>query len=145
MFKLVKKYYSTDKTERKILNRTLIWLICAFVLVRFIPLRWFNLFLGEFKNQTEVTLNDKQIQVINGFRISLRRLKKYLPWKVKCFDEAIAGKKVLNKYEIKTTLFLGVTKEGEQNLKAHAWLKSGSIFVTGEKGYKRYAIVRTYS
>ena len=94
MFRLVKKYCSIDKTERKILNRTFIWLIYAFALVRFIPLRWFSSLLGEFnRHKTEVDLNNQEIQYIHLFRRNLKRLKKVLPWKVKCFEEAIAGKK----------------------------------------------------
>ena len=64
---------------------------------------------------------------------------------MKCFEEAIAGKKVLINYDIKATLYLGVAKEGEQNLKAHAWLKSGEVFVTGERGYSNYTVVGFYS
>lgn len=145
MFAQLKKYYSIDQTERKLLNRTFFWLMYAFVLVRFIPLRWFSSMLGEFNRHVEVNLDDREIQLITLFRKNLKRLKKVLPWQVKCFTEAIAGKKVLSLYDIKTTLFLGVTKEGEQNLKAHAWLKSGDQFITGERGYKNYTVVGFYS
>lgn len=145
MFRKIKKYYSIEPTERKILNRTLFWLIYAFVLVRFIPLRWFSSMLGEFNRHVEVDLDNREIQLIALFRKNLKRLKEILPWKVKCFEEALAGKKTLNRHAIKTTLFLGVTKQGEQNLKAHAWLKSGNHFVTGERGYKQYTVVGFYS
>lgn len=146
MFRKVRKYYSIDKTERRILNRTFIWLVYAFVLVRFIPLRWFNSMLGEYNNtKAEVDLNTDQIQLIEIEKKNLRRLKKFLPWKVKCFEEAITAKKVLNRYNIESTLFLGVAKEEESNLKAHAWLKSGEVFVTGERGYTNYTVVGFYS
>lgn len=145
MFRKIKKYYSIDQTERKILNRTFFWLIYAFILVRFIPLRWFSSSLGEFNKRAEVKTDERQIQLINLFRKNLKRLKKVLPWQVKCFEEAIAGKKVLINYDIRTTLYLGVTKEGEQNLKAHAWLKSGDQFITGERGYKNYTVVGFYN
>jgi hypothetical protein len=120
-------------------------LIYAFILVRIIPLRWFSSLLGELNYEINVELNEEQKLVIQQFQKNIRRWKRRLPWKVKCFEEAIAGKKVLNKFGIKTSLFLGVAKGSEKNLTAHAWLKSGSIFVTGEKGYKKYSIVGTYS
>lgn len=145
MFKKIKKYYSIEPTERKILNRTFFWLIYAFILVRFIPLRWFSSCLGDFNRETEIKLDDKQIHLINLFRKNLRRLKKALPWQVKCLEEAIAGKKVLINYDIKTILYLGVAKEGEQNLKAHAWLKIGDQFITGEQGHQNYTVVGFYS
>ncbi len=145
MFKQIKKYCSLDKTERKILNRTFFWLIYAFVLVRLIPLKWFNSILGEYNNVVEVTLNTKQLQLIFVVKKNIRRVKKHLPWKVKCFEEAITAKKLLEMVNIKSTLYLGVRKGSKQTLKAHAWLKSGDKFVSGEKGYKSFVTVGFYT
>jgi Transglutaminase-like superfamily len=152
MFKLFKKYYSIDKTERKILNRTFFWLIYAFVLVRFIPLKWFSRLLGEFNQplleggkEVVVEINSKQKELIQVQKKNIRRWKRILPWKVKCFEEAIAAKNILEKYKIKSSLFLGVAKETDKKLKAHAWLKSGDVFITGEKGHKQYVITGFYS
>jgi len=152
MFKLIKRYFGIEKTERKILNRTFFWLIYAYILVRIVPLRWFSSLLGEFRvvkeehdKENGFYLSDSQLKLIRILKRSIRRLKKKLPWKVKCFDEAIAGKKVLEKYGLKTMLFLGVAKETETNLKAHAWLKYDRVFITGERGYNNYTVVGFYS
>ncbi|MFC2104094.1 lasso peptide biosynthesis B2 protein [Bacteroidota bacterium] len=145
MFKLFKKYYSIDKTERKILNRTFFWLIYAFILVRIIPLKWFSHLLGEFKKETKSDFNYDQIKTIDKLKKSIRRIKKQLPWEVKCFEEAIAAKKILEKYKITTTIYLGVAKKTENNLHAHAWLKNGSYFIVGEKGYCHYSVVGFYT
>lgn len=145
MFKLFRKYYSIDKTERKILNRTFFWLIYAFILVRLIPLRWFSHRLGEFNKETEVEIKEDQNDLIIRLRKNIRRLKKQIPWKVKCFEEAITAKKVLEKYNVKTTIYLGITKDSEEKLIAHAWLKSGDVFITGEKGHEHFAITGFYS
>lgn len=157
MFKLLRKYYSIDKTERKILNRTFFWLIYAFVLARLVPLRWFSGLLGEFNpaqagpaggKEVAIEINSGQKELIQMLRKNIRRWKRYLPWKVKCFEEAIAAKKVLEKYKINSTLYMGVDKNTEKGLIAHAWLKcgkNGDIFISGEKGHKQYAIVGFYS
>ncbi|HAF31145.1 MAG TPA: lasso peptide biosynthesis B2 protein [Bacteroidales bacterium] len=145
MFKLLRKYYSIEKTERKILNRTFIWLIYAFILVRIVPLRWFSHLLGDFNNEIHCDLSVNEINLISFTKKNIRRLKKRIPWKVKCFEEAIAAKKVLEKYKINSTLYLGVNKSVKNSLIAHAWLKSGDVFITGEKGHKQYAITGFYS
>jgi hypothetical protein len=145
MFKLLRKYYSIEKTERKILNRTFIWLIYAFILVRIVPLRWFSHLLGEFNSEINCDLSENEIKLIAITKKNIRRLKKRIPWKVKCFEEAIAAKKVLEKYKINSTLYLGVNKSVKNSLIAHAWLKSGEVFITGEKGHKQYAITGFYS
>ncbi|MCK5028334.1 MAG: lasso peptide biosynthesis B2 protein [Bacteroidales bacterium] len=145
MFKLLKKYYKIDKKERIILNQTFFWLIYAFVLVRIIPLKWFSSVLGEFKKEIEVDVNENQLQLIDVLRKNKRRLKKRLPWKVKCFEEAIAVKKVLEKHQIKSTIYLGVSKDKNSKLIAHAWLKIGSDFISGKKGYEKFSVVGFYS
>lgn len=145
MLKLFKKYLSIEKIERDILNRTFFWLIYSFVLVRMIPLKWFNSILGEYRKKGNEVLTKEQIGIITILTKNIRRLKKHLPWKVKCFEESIAAKKVLEKYKIKSTIYLGVAKKGEKNLVAHAWLKSGEFFVTGEKGHKKHVVVGNYS
>jgi len=145
MFKLLKKYYKIDKKERVILNQTFFWLIYASVLVRIIPLKWFNSVLGEFKKEIEAELNMNQLQSIEALRKITRQLKKRLPWKVKCFEEAIAVKKVLEKHQIKSTIYLGVSKDKNSKLIAHAWLKIGNDFITGKKGYEKFTIVGFYS
>ena len=151
MFKRIRKYFSLDKRERKLLNRAFIWLIYAFVLVRIIPLRWFSNILGEFNNvevfnesEVEAEYGREQLELIRMVKRNLRRIKKRLPWKVKCFEEAIAAKKMLDWLGIECSLFLGVAKEGEKDLKAHAWIKSSGYFVSGEKGYQKFTVVGFY-
>ena len=159
MFKLFKKYYSIDKTERKILNRTFFWLIYAFILVRFIPLKWFSHLLGELNparlsadkadpegwKEVAVEINSKKKELIQVQKKNIRRWKRILPWQVKCFEEAITAKIRLEKYNIRSSLFLGVAKETDEKLKAHAWLKCGNVFISGEKGHKQYVITGFYS
>lgn len=145
MFNLLKKYFNTSKLERKTLNQILLWLIYSVVLVRLAPLRWFSGLLGEFNKPIDNELNQNQIEIIKLIKKNIRRCKRFLPWKVKCFEEAIAAKMVLKKQKIKSTLYLGVDKDKEQKLIAHAWLKAGDFVVTGRQGHENYSVVGSYS
>lgn len=145
MFSLFKKYFRINIIERKVLNQTFLWLIYASVLARVIPLKWFSSLLGEFKKEINIDLDSKQLGLILVLKKNIRRIKRILPWKVKCFEEAIAAKKVLGKYKISSTLYLGVDKNKEKGLIAHAWLKVGRDVIIGEKGHKKYAVVGFYS
>ena len=145
MFNLLKKYFNTSNLERKTLNQILLWLIYSVVLVRLAPLRWFSGLLGEFNKPIDFELNPNQIEMIQLIKKNIRRCKRVLPWKVKCFEEAIAAKMVLKKQKIKSTLYLGVDKDKEQKLIAHAWLKAGDFIVTGRQGHENYSVVGSYS
>jgi hypothetical protein len=117
----------------------------SFIWVRWLPLRWFSHQLGAFRKESEDALQEGQEELIGKAQQALRRLKRRIPWKVKCFEEAIAVKKVLKKYGIESTLYLGVKKDEEKKLKAHAWLKAGSRVIAGEKGHQAFTVVGFYS
>jgi len=62
------------------------------------------------------------------------------PWRCQCLEQSIAGKMMLRARGIPATLYLGVEKHDDA-IRAHAWLRCGSIFVTGGDGSTRYSIV----
>ena len=144
MFKLLNKYFNISKLERINLNRIFFWLIYSLILVRLIPLKWFSRILGEFKKELNPELDENKLAIILMTKRNIRRCKRIIPWKVKCFEEAIAAKKVLEKQNIKSTLYLGVNKDKDKNLVAHAWLKTGENFITGRQGHEKYVVVGFY-
>ena len=145
MFKLLIKYFNAPRLEKQLLRQTFFWLVVSFIWVRWLPLRWFSKNLGTFRRAMDDDLQEGQEQLIRKAQHALRRLKRRLPWKVKCFEEAIAVKKVLKRYGTDSTLYLGVKKEGAESLKAHAWLKAGGRVVAGERGHKEFTVVGFYS
>ncbi|MBI9055317.1 MAG: lasso peptide biosynthesis B2 protein [Bacteroidales bacterium] len=145
MFSQVKKYFRQNKQERKILNRTFAWLLMSFILVRIIPLKWFGSLLGVFKKEIRTELEATDLIKITSVKRSIRRIKRVLPWKIKCFEEAITAKKVLERYEIKSTLYLGVDINEKKQLKAHAWLRNGDYNITGGDLATKFKVVGFYS
>lgn len=65
---------------------------------------------------------------------------RHTPWESKCLAQAICGKMMLRLLGYPTTLYLGLTKDNEE-LKAHAWLRCGSIIVTGKTGHNQYTVI----
>jgi hypothetical protein len=58
--------------------------------------------------------------------------------------QAIAAKLMLKRRGIPSTLHLGVAKE-DNRFMAHAWLRSGSIILTGGAGRERFTIISTFA
>jgi hypothetical protein len=46
---------------------------------------------------------------------------------------------------VHSTLYLGVAKEGEKGLSAHAWLRSGTLVLTGGPGKERFTVISTFA
>jgi hypothetical protein len=116
----------------------------SFILVRIVPLKWFGSLLGEFKKEIQTELEATDLIKIALVKRSIRRIKRFLPWKIKCFEEAITAKKVLERYEIKSTLYLGVDKNESKQLIAHAWLRNGDYNITGGNISTKFKVVGFY-
>lgn len=145
MFQKIKKYRTLTKAEKQTHWLVLKWLLYGFILVRLVPLKWFSHLLGTFRKEEEENNSEKYLSEIREVKRAIKRIKKTLPWKVKCFEEAIAAKKALERMAIGSTLYLGVNKKDKEQLAAHAWLKKGTIFVTGKQGHEKYAVVGYYT
>ncbi len=81
---------------------------------------------------------------------SVQRASANVPWKTRCFVEAIAAKRMLKRRNIKSTVYLGITKSNQEGqhppLSAHAWIACGDFIVTGKQGVrlKEYTVVSSF-
>jgi len=71
---------------------------------------------------------------------AIRAAARRTPWRSKCLEEGIAGKMMLRRRRVPSTLYLGVA----QPLEAHAWLRVGTDTLLGGHDLGRYAVVATF-
>lgn len=71
------------------------------------------------------------------------RIADKTPWESKCLVRALTARYLLHRKGIKTTLYLGVGKDDNGKMVAHAWLRCGKLFVTGGDG-STYGTVAKY-
>ncbi len=62
---------------------------------------------------------------------SIERASRNLPWKSSCLLIALAARRMLIRRHIHNQLKIGVKKNSNNELKAHAWLLSNGSMVTG--------------
>jgi len=70
---------------------------------------------------------------------------KYTPWTSNCFPQAITARLILGFYDIPYALFFGLMRSRQSEemgeLKAHAWVVSGRVNVTGGRSFRQYTSV----
>jgi hypothetical protein len=70
---------------------------------------------------------------------------KFAPWKANCFPQAITARLILGLYDIPYALFFGVTRSKQEEdrgaIKAHAWVVSGRVNVTGGRSFGQFTSV----
>ena len=80
-----------------------------------------------------------------AYRVSreVNRIADKTPWESKCLVRALTARFLLHRKDIFTTLYLGVGKDENGVMVAHAWLRCGERYVTGGDG-STYATVARF-
>ena len=86
---------------------------------------------------------------------AVRAASGYTPWRSSCLVQVLAAQRMLQQRLLPGAIYIGASLEEGQGegarpaassgLDAHAWLKCGEAFITGESGHHRYAVVTTFS
>ena len=86
-------------------------------------------------------------RVSQAFQVALavRRMSRHTPWRSNCLAKAIAGRLMLHRRRIASTVYFGMARQRDGEMTAHAWLKSGEMTLTGGSNLDRYAIVAIFS
>ena len=87
----------------------------------------------------------KQIQSV-GWAVTAAA--RHTPWRSSCLVQVLAAQRMLQARGIPGAFYIGAAPgavEESAGLEAHAWLKCGSQFVTGEAGHERYTVVTAFS
>ena len=130
------------------------WLVCAaFVLlglvrlmVLAIPFRYLTRVLGVAAyNQAEQlpgTVQSVYPEIIRGV---IQLVSPCTPWESKCLVQAITAKILLRFKGLSSTLYLGVARNDQHQLIAHAWLRCGQTIVTGGAVNHEFTVVSWFA
>ncbi len=84
---------------------------------------------------------EDQMKIAKKISWAIQIMNRHTFWQTKCFVQALTAKKMLNKRNVESTLFLGVTKDGKGKFIAHAWVKSNTIMVAGGNNTDQFTVV----
>jgi hypothetical protein len=66
------------------------------------------------------------------------------PWESACLTQAITGKFLLKQHGLETRLFLGMKRDPQGELSAHAWLKAGNVIIIGANGHETFTVLSVF-
>jgi hypothetical protein len=130
-----KKFWKLPRKEKAKLLEAFFCLLTARLVIFLFPFRKIAPGVGEHMKETPKQGQPQYTQTLHLIRQAINRVSRHLPWKSTCLVKSIAGKMMLKRRKIPFTLYLGLIREEEmgKNLKAHAWLRSGNIILTGKE------------
>ncbi len=121
-----------------------VWMYAAWYRfrIRFFPMKYLRKHFGVEGEESSHEGNKEDYRYAKLVARHVNRSANNTPWESKCLVRALTAQSLLKKKKISTTLYLGVgTEDGKMT--AHAWLRTGELYVTGGNG-EGYAVVATY-
>lgn len=101
--------------------------------------------LGKEMQETSHAENPGDKSELRNVRQAIHLMGRYTPWQSQCLVRAIAGMKMLEKRKIESTLYLGTAKDKDGAMIAHAWLRSGPFYITGEETMRRFKVAGKFA
>jgi hypothetical protein len=145
---MVAKWTRLNWAQRLVLFEAAWNLAAAHVAIRLLPFRWIAPGLGS-PGDAPPERPISQAQQIEAKQVgwAIMAQARYFPWDAKCLSQAVAGKWMLHRRGLTSTLYLGVERAhgGEKWLDAHAWLRCGSDVVTGERHHERFKVLAAFT
>ena len=141
----ISKFIKLSLFQKKLYVETIFLLGLARLVLLVIPFKWIAPRLGQHMKTIHEQDFNKNYTLICNISHAVGSVSRYTPWESKCFVQAIAARWMLRKQGIGGTLYLGVAKEKDNYLKAHAWFKCGDRIVTGAKGHENFTVVSFFN
>lgn len=109
-----------------------------------VPFKQVKKSLGTYNEESQQTVDIKYYKLSRKIRWVVNTISKYTPWESLCLVQAMTAQKMLKKRGVATTLYLGINKDKNNEMTAHAWIRCGQMYVTGGDG-TGYATVAKFT
>ncbi len=146
MFPLI-KFFRLSLSERLLILEAAFLLGLARLAVIVLPFRWIARVLKRQNNICAVGETADQSVLLIQRRVSwaIRRTGVYTPWRSNCLAKAIAGRFMLRRRRIPSTIYFGMAKDDAGQFQAHAWLSCGETSLIGGAEAERFAVVAIFT
>lgn len=112
--------------------------------ILFLPFKQIAIIMGTEGVETSSDSKDEHSYKIRVIRWAVVTASLYARWKSLCMVQALTAQLLLRAFSIPSTLYLGVAKKEQDQLIAHAWLRSGAEIVTGGEAMDDFKAIIWY-
>ena len=140
----VKLFLLLDNASRFILVEAFIFLGWA-RLLKGRPFSKVAPILGQPWGETSYNSSELYMKQLKTISQAIQIMSRYTFWESECLVKSIAGMKMLERRKIESTIYLGISKDENNKLIAHAWLRSGPFILTGAKEMGKFTVVNKFA
>ena len=141
------KWRRRSRAERLLLMEVFVLLSIARPAILVLPFKRLAVSLVRHRNETDMQISASDLNIARKVGQAVCSAANYTPWESACLFQAVAAQWMLKRRRIADTLYLGMAKDETkpEKLAAHAWLRCGSIILTGAEGHQQFTVVTTFS
>ena len=111
--------------------------------ILYVPFNKLKTKLGTYNEESAKEISKEEYKMALKIRNAVVNTSRYTPWESLCLVQSMTVQKMLERRNISSTLYLGVNKDSNNEMKAHSWIRCGQIYVTGGNG-SGYATVAKF-
>jgi hypothetical protein len=137
-------FISLSSKKKLILIEAFLFLGWARIL-KMIPFSKVVSSLGDHMKETSHNNIKSNHEILNNVSHAIHIMSRYTFWESQCLVKAFAGMKMLEKRGIESTLYLGTARDEAGKMIAHAWLRSGSFYISGAEGMEKFTVVSMFA
>lgn len=131
--------------EKRLLFEATILLATARVAILSVPFRRVAPSLGRMKVESPAEANPEQTKRAKEIGWAVETMSRHTFWKSACLAQAIAAQWMLKRHGLRGTVYIGAAKNEAREMVAHAWVRSGTLILTGRQGYEDFAVLTHYA
>lgn len=139
------KFFRRSGPDRRLFLRAFWLLGLARFAILAVPFRRIAPFLGEVTGESPERAPAESDALAKRISWAVETAARYTPWESRCLARAMAAKAMLRRRNVPGTLYLGLAKDSEEGLSAHAWVRCGERILTGGAGHERFTVIAQFA
>lgn len=128
-----------------LLMEAFLFLGIARLLMLYIPFKRLAKMMGTHGYETSCEAQPESISMKRQLKHAVFRARSRAWWKSECLVRALALGWMLRRRKIPYTIYLGVGKDEKDQMIAHAWIRSGHYWMSGEEQREKFTVVSIFS
>lgn len=138
-------FLKRSNNEKKLFFQAFIICGVARIIILLIPFNKIKKYIGRHNEESSFDIENSRYGLIKKIAWAVNTASVLTPWESKCLVKALTAQKMLKGNNIYSTLYLGVAKNGERDIIAHAWLRCGPMIVTGAQEMNNFKEIARFS
>ncbi|MZQ48936.1 MAG: lasso peptide biosynthesis B2 protein [Bacteroidales bacterium] len=139
----LKRFLEVSGPERRLFLEALILHMWIGLLLKAVPFRWIPRLFSSPQSAVhsrQSIVGSPQSAVIEMIRDAIKRASGVSPWKNKCLVSSLAGRCMLRRRSINSQISLGMARDTDGKMTAHAWLLAEGLEIvpSGERFHELY-------